>query len=78
MSSTINASPSHPQPLLSEQMPILDFFFPGLAPATSSLWPLLTDVPSIYSQLLFICGGIVLFGKYASKYLVELLETYFS
>ncbi|KAF2177369.1 putative mitochondrial chaperone bcs1 [Zopfia rhizophila CBS 207.26] len=59
-------------------MPLLDFFFPGLAPATSSAWPLLTGVPSIYGRLLCICGLLLLFGKYASEYFGKLLETYFT
>ncbi|KAF2175648.1 hypothetical protein K469DRAFT_723860 [Zopfia rhizophila CBS 207.26] len=59
-------------------MPLLDFFFPSLAPATSSAWPLLTSVLSIYGRLLCICGLLLLFGKYASEYLEKFLETYFS
>lgn len=78
MASLSSASPSHVQSILFEQIPLLDFFFPGLAPATSSAWSLLTGIPSIYGRLLCICGLLLLFKKYASEYLRELLETHFS
>ncbi|PVH91198.1 P-loop containing nucleoside triphosphate hydrolase protein [Periconia macrospinosa] len=62
----------------SKQKLLLDLFFPGLAPTTSSLWPLLTDLPTDYGGLLCICGLLLFFGKYASEYLGTLLETYFT
>jgi chaperone BCS1 len=72
-----NASPTDNQSFLSDQMPLLNLFFPGLAPATTSAWSLLTGGPSIYSRVLCIGGLLLLFGKYASEYLETLLETYF-
>ncbi|KAL5405118.1 hypothetical protein PMIN04_012421 [Paraphaeosphaeria minitans] len=69
---------SHIQSLLSKQTPFLNLFFPGLAPATSSLGTLLTVVPNGYGSLLCICGLLVLFGKFALQYVVSLLETYFT
>ncbi|KAF2176611.1 P-loop containing nucleoside triphosphate hydrolase protein [Zopfia rhizophila CBS 207.26] len=65
------------KPPLFEQIPLLDFFFPGLVPVLSSVWPLLTSAPSI-GRLLCICGLLLLIGKYASEYLGKLLETYFT
>ncbi|KAF1955657.1 hypothetical protein CC80DRAFT_352311, partial [Byssothecium circinans] len=59
------------------QIHLLDFFFPGLAPATSLAWSLLTGGPNIYGWVLCTCGLLLLFGKYASEYLEKLLETYF-
>ena len=77
MASLGNASPAPNQSFLFEQMPLLDFFFPGLALATSPAQSLLTGGPSFYGRVLCICGLILLFGKYASEYLEKLLETYF-
>ncbi|KAF2008255.1 hypothetical protein BU24DRAFT_316989, partial [Aaosphaeria arxii CBS 175.79] len=56
---------------------LLGFFFPGLAPATSPTWSLLTGGTSIYGRVLCTCGLLLLFGKYASEYLEKLLETYY-
>ncbi|KAF2744342.1 putative mitochondrial chaperone bcs1 [Sporormia fimetaria CBS 119925] len=58
-------------------MPLLDLFFPGLGPATSSAWSLLTGGPGIYSRALCISGLLLLFGKYASDNLEKLVGTYF-
>ncbi|PVH91525.1 putative mitochondrial chaperone bcs1 [Periconia macrospinosa] len=57
-------------------MPLLDLFFPGLAPASSPAWSLLTGGSSIYSRVLCIGGLLLLFGKYASEYVEKLVETY--
>ncbi|PVH92388.1 putative mitochondrial chaperone bcs1 [Periconia macrospinosa] len=57
-------------------MPLLDLFFPGLGPATSPAWSLLTGGPSIYSRALCICGLLLLFAKYSSEYIEQLVETY--
>ncbi|KAF2019500.1 hypothetical protein BU24DRAFT_476565 [Aaosphaeria arxii CBS 175.79] len=73
-----NASPTHVQSFLFDQIPLLDFFLPGLAPATSPTWSLLTGGTSIYGRVLCTCGLLLLFGKYASEYLEKLLETYYS
>lgn len=76
MASLSNASPAHNQSFLFDQMPLLDLFFPGLAPATSPAWSLLTGGSSIYSRVLCIGGLLLLFGKYASEYVEKLVETY--
>ncbi|KAF1972043.1 putative mitochondrial chaperone bcs1 [Bimuria novae-zelandiae CBS 107.79] len=78
MASLSNASPTHNQSFLFDQMPLLDLFFSGLGPATSPAWSLLTGGPSIYSRAVCIGGLLLLFGKHASEYLGTLLETYFS
>ncbi|KAF2254322.1 hypothetical protein BU26DRAFT_500099 [Trematosphaeria pertusa] len=77
MGSLGNASPTHNQSFLFDQMPLLDLFFPGLGPATTPAWSLLTGGPSIYSRALCIGGLLLLFGKNALEYLGTLLETYF-
>ncbi|KAF2259157.1 putative mitochondrial chaperone bcs1 [Lojkania enalia] len=76
MASISNANLSHVQSLLSGQIPLLDFVFPGLMPTTSTVQPL-TDVPTIYGRLLCLCALFLLFGKYASEHIGNLLETYF-
>lgn len=78
MASPSDFNTSQIQSLLSKQTPFLNLFFPGLVPATSSLWALLTVIPNGYSGLLCFCGLLLVFGKYASQYVVSLLETYFS
>ena len=62
----------------SEQIVLLDFLFPGLAPVFSSLWPLFNGVSGIYTWLLCTCGLLILVGRYAVGYLEALLEAYFS
>ena len=77
MASLGNASPTHNQSFLFDQMPLLDLFFPGLGPATSPAWSLLTGGPSIYGRALCIGGLLLLFGKYASEHIEKFVETYF-
>lgn len=64
--------------ILSDRISLLDLFFPGFTPISSSIWPLLTGAPSIYGRLLCICGFLVLIGKYGPEYVGKLLEAYFS
>jgi chaperone BCS1 len=77
MASLGNIGPTYIQSFLLDQIPLLDFFFPGLALATSPVGSLLTGGPSIYGRVLCICVLLLLFGKYASEYLEKLLETYY-
>ncbi|KAF9729902.1 hypothetical protein PMIN06_012974 [Paraphaeosphaeria minitans] len=60
----------------SEQIVLLDFLYPGLAPVFSSLWPLFNGVSGIYTRL--NCGLLILVGRYAVGYLEALLEAYFT
>ncbi|KAF2874457.1 P-loop containing nucleoside triphosphate hydrolase protein [Massariosphaeria phaeospora] len=78
MASLGDPSHAHNQSFPFDQLPVLDLFFPGLAPATSAAWSLLTGSPSTYGQALCIGGSLLLFGKYALKCIEKLLETYFS
>ncbi|KAH8724111.1 BCS1 N terminal-domain-containing protein [Phaeosphaeriaceae sp. PMI808] len=63
--------------LLSEQIFLLNFFLPGLAPVLSSIWLLLTSAPNI-GRLLCFCGLLLLAGNHAVEYLRKVLENYFT
>ncbi|KAH7108769.1 BCS1 N terminal-domain-containing protein [Dendryphion nanum] len=78
MASISSANLSHVQSLVSENIPLLDFIFPGLASITSSVWPLLARVPSIYCRLVCLCGLILFFGRSALMHVQKLLDAYFT
>ena len=78
MASLGNASPSHTQSLLSEQISLLDVLFPGFTTLSSSPWPLFTGATSLYGRLLCICGLLVLIAKFGPQYFGNLLEAHFS
>ncbi|KAH7111260.1 putative mitochondrial chaperone bcs1 [Dendryphion nanum] len=76
MASLNNVNSAYVQPLLSENIHLLNLFLPGLASATSVL-PLLTGASSIYGRLFCVCVLLLLVGKYVSETIVGILETYF-
>jgi chaperone BCS1 len=77
MTSFSNVSSLTIQSMLSE-VSLLDSFLPGFTPVSTALRPLLVGELSIFARLLCACGAFVFVGKYASEYVLEWLETYFS
>lgn len=65
-------------PILSEQISLLDFVFPGFTRVLTTVLPLLTGDLSLYARLLCGCGVLVFFSRYAAEYLRGWLETHFS
>ena len=78
MTSFSNASSLPVQPVLSEQVSLLDFFFPGFTSVSIAVLQLLTGDLSLYARLLCACGMFVFIGKYASVHLWDWVETHFS
>lgn len=59
-------------------MSILDVFFPGLSMASASAQQLLSGNLDSYTRLLCTLGMLVLFTRYAVRYVGELVRSYFS
>jgi chaperone BCS1 len=60
------------------QVSLLDVFFPGLSMASASAQQLLAGNLDSYTRLLCTLGMIVLFTRYAVRYVGELVRSYFS
>lgn len=60
------------------QMSLLDVFFPGLSMASASAQQLLAGNLDSYTRLLCTLGMLVLFTRYAVRYVGELVKSYFS
>ncbi|KAJ5998010.1 hypothetical protein N7522_009670 [Penicillium canescens] len=60
------------------QMSLLDVFFPGLSMASASAQQLLAGNLDSYTRLLCTLGMVVLFTRYAVRYVRELVRSYFT
>lgn len=75
---TSNVSTFVPIQPLSQQISIMDVFFPGFSSTFRSTYHLLAGDSDIYIRLLVICGMITFLARYSFRYLKEFVETYFS
>jgi hypothetical protein len=66
------------QPGPSYPISIVDIFFPGFTNISAAIQQLQVGNSNGYARILCICGIVVFLGKYAFKYLRELVTTYFS
>lgn len=71
----ISGSGSYHSP---SSMSILDVFFPGFSMASASAQQLLAGNLDSYTRLLCTLGMLVLFTRYAVRYVGELVRSYFS
>ncbi|QSS61743.1 hypothetical protein I7I51_03920, partial [Histoplasma capsulatum] len=69
-----SSSPIHTAPT---QISIMDVFFPGFTGITASMQQLLTGNLNSYAHLMCMCGMFLFLGRYAYRYLTELVEAYF-
>lgn len=76
---SFNSAGSLPsQPILSAEAPFLDFLIPGFRPVSTAILPILAGDLNLYARLVCLCAALAFVGKYARRYLWELVETYFS
>ncbi|QKX61651.1 uncharacterized protein TRUGW13939_08803 [Talaromyces rugulosus] len=66
------------QPTPSNQVSIVDVFFPGFGTVFSSMQHLLAGNLDIYVRLLGFCGMLTFLGRCGFRYLTEFVETYFT
>jgi hypothetical protein len=71
-----NTMPMHPIP--SHQISIMDAFLPGFTGISASIQQLLAGNTDGFAHLLCICGIFVFLVRYGYRYLIELVEAYFS
>lgn len=69
------SSPIHTAPA---QISIMDVFFPGFTGISASMQQLLAGNLNSYAHLMCMCGMFLFLGRYAYRYLTELVEAYFS
>ncbi|KAH8706865.1 BCS1 N terminal-domain-containing protein [Phaeosphaeriaceae sp. PMI808] len=78
MASFDNASSLPIEPVLSEQISLLDFIFPGSTRVLTAVLPLLNGDLNVYARLLCACGMFVFIGRYVAEYFAGWLDTHFT
>ncbi|KAH8704294.1 BCS1 N terminal-domain-containing protein [Phaeosphaeriaceae sp. PMI808] len=78
MASFDNASSLPIQPILAEQISLLDFVFPGFTRVLTTVLPLLASNLNIYARVLCACGMFIFIGNYFAQYFWRWLDTYFT
>ncbi|KAH8695737.1 hypothetical protein GQ44DRAFT_719322 [Phaeosphaeriaceae sp. PMI808] len=74
MASFDNASSLPIQPILAEQISLLDFVFPGFTRVLTTVLPLLASNLNIYARVLCACGMFIFIGNYFAQYFWRWLD----
>ncbi|EDN04061.1 predicted protein [Histoplasma mississippiense (nom. inval.)] len=73
-----NNAGSLPIHTATSQISIVDVFFPGFTGISVSIQQLLASDLNSYAHLLCFCSMLLFLGRYAVRYLTDLMETYFT
>ncbi|EDN11259.1 predicted protein [Histoplasma mississippiense (nom. inval.)] len=73
-----NTAGSLPIHTAASQISIVDVFFPGFTGISASIQQLLASDLNSYAHLLCFCSMLLFLGRYAVRYLTDLMETYFT
>ncbi|EQL29692.1 hypothetical protein BDFG_07745 [Blastomyces dermatitidis ATCC 26199] len=74
---SFNVAGSLPIHTAPSQISIVDVFFAGFTAISASIQELLAGNLNRYARLLCICGALLVFVRYAYRYLIDTVETYF-
>ncbi|KAL2372525.1 hypothetical protein RJZ57_003027 [Blastomyces gilchristii] len=75
---SFNVAGSLPIHTVPSQISIVDAFFPGFTAISASVQQLLAGDLNSYAHLLCFCSMLLFLGRYAVRYLTDLMETYFT
>ncbi|OJD12142.1 hypothetical protein AJ78_07213 [Emergomyces pasteurianus Ep9510] len=75
---SFNVAGSLPIHTVPSQISIVDAFFPGFTAISASIQQVLAGNLNSYAHLLCFCGMLLFLGRYAARYLMDLMETYFT
>ncbi|EDN03759.1 hypothetical protein I7I51_05369 [Histoplasma capsulatum] len=75
---SFNVAGSLPIHTFPSQISIVDAFFPGFTAISASIQQVLAGNLNSYAHLLCFCGMLLFLGRYAARYLMDLMETYFT
>ncbi|OJD11466.1 hypothetical protein AJ78_07772 [Emergomyces pasteurianus Ep9510] len=73
-----NSAGSSPIHTAASQISIVDVFFPGFTSIAASVQQLLATDLNSYVHILCFCGMLLFLGRYAVRYLTDLMKTYFT
>ncbi|OJD20802.1 hypothetical protein ACJ73_07861 [Blastomyces percursus] len=75
---SFNVAGSLPIHTVPSQISIVDAFFPGFTAISASIQQVLAGNLNSYAHVLCFCGMLLFLGRYAARYLMDLMETYFT